>query len=282
MPALRYGFSAKSRMHGPDEIRNTWDSITAHSPLWLDVFEPDQLADTVFVVNGDARMRHALCALLTSCNMKVLCFESGGTFLTYAGAEVCGCLLLDMQLPDISGLELQRQLEEVARPPIVFINAPNDIPSTVRAMRAGAIAVLANPLDPDTLMSAVRTALDQASKTRQRTAKLAQLRQRYRSLTRREKEVLSLVVGGLLNKQAAAVLGIALPTVQLHRGQIMRKMEARSFAELVGMTMMLRIPLRAPICERTEAGDMRAGLPSLSADINVQARHNLYHLRLEN
>jgi FixJ family two-component response regulator len=282
MPAFRYDFFTEPRMHGPNETHSTSGDGRIHSARGLRAVDPDPPGDAVFIVNGDSRMRHALYALLTSSSIRVQCFESAGTLLAYAGAETCGCLLLDMQLSDISSLGLQRQLEQIARPPIIFINAPNDIPSAFRAMRAGAIAILANPLDPDTLMSAVRTALDHASRTRQRTAKLARLRQRYCSLTRREKEVLSLVVEGLLNKQAAAVLGIALATVQLHRAQIMRKMEARSFAELVRMTMVLRIPLRASISERSHVSSANGEPPSLSAELNGRMQDNPSQLLLEN
>jgi len=144
-------------------------------------------------------------------------------------------------MPQMGGLDLQRHLSGESGPPIIFMSGKGDIPSTVRAMKGGAIEFLTKPLDEDALLTAIRTAFAQDRKLRQRHADLAKLRERLASLTPREREVLPLVVGGLLNKQAAAVLGISIVTLQVHRGQIMRKMAAKSLAELVRMASKLGI-----------------------------------------
>ena len=149
-----------------------------------------------------------------------------------------------MHLPDVDGLELQRRLAEKSHPPIIFISGKCDIPSTVQAMKAGAIEFLTKPVDPLALLSAVGTAFAQDRRLRQKKAELVKLQQRLRLLTPRERDVFPLIVGGLLNKQAAAMLGISEVTLQIHRSQVMRKMKAESFADLVRMAIKLRIPHR--------------------------------------
>jgi FixJ family two-component response regulator len=156
---------------------------------------------------------------------------------------VPACLILDVELPDINGLDLQSQTAQGNDPPIVFVTGHGDIPSSVRAMKAGAVDFLTKPFIEADLMRAINAALTQDREGRRKKTELAELLQRLKSLTPREREVLPLVVSGLLNKQAAAELGISEVTVQIHRGKIMQKMDAGSLAELVRMAGVLEIPM---------------------------------------
>jgi FixJ family two-component response regulator len=174
--------------------------------------------------------------------MNVIGFRSGSEYLEHNRTDDSSCLILDLHLPDMSGLDLQRRLLEKANPPVIFVSGQCDIPSTVRAMKAGAIEFLTKPVDPEALISAVRVAFTKDLEQRRKTAELDSLQRQFAHLTSREREVLPLVAGGMLNKQAAAVLGITEVTVQVHRGQIMKKMEASSFADLVRMAGKLGIP----------------------------------------
>ena len=173
----------------------------------------------------------------------VVVFRSASEYLRSPKPDLPTCLILDVQLPDTNGLDLQRQLSGEDHPPIVFITGYGDIPSSVRAMKAGAIDFLPKPFAREHLLRAVTEALDQDAKARLQRAELAQLKQRFALLTRRESEVLPWLVAGFLNKQAAAELGISEVTFQIHRGQVMRKMAAGSLAELVRMAGKLEIPL---------------------------------------
>jgi FixJ family two-component response regulator len=173
---------------------------------------------------------------------KVAAFTSGSDYLNFVGQESAACLVLNTHLPDMSGFELQRRLAPKGNPPVIFISDHKDIASTVRAMKDGAIEFLIKPVDLEALVAAVQEALIHDRKQRRRRAENAELRERFSLLTPREREVLPLVVGGLLNKQAAFVLGISEVTLQIHRSQIMRKTRAESLAELVRMTIKLRIP----------------------------------------
>jgi len=199
--------------------------------------------DIVYVVDDDRRVREALAALLSSFDLRAITFASAAEFLAYPERAPISCLVLDLQLPDISGLDLQRQLEEGGHPPIVFITGHGDIPSTVRAMKGGAVDFLTKPFREADLMRAIRAALAQSRERQQWGAELADLRLRLSSLTPREREALPLIAGGLLNKQAAGELGISEVTLQIHRGKIMRKMRAGSFAELVRMAAALGVPV---------------------------------------
>ena len=198
--------------------------------------------EVVYLVDDDPRVREALSELFASLEIEHVAFGSAAEFLSHHRIDVCACLLLDIQLPDLNGLDLQQRLGNDTSPPIVFISGHGDIPSTVRAMRAGAIDFLTKPIDPSLLVPAVRAAFALDLEKRQRTADLAGLQRRFALLTPREREVLPLIAGGMLNKQAAAVLGITEVTLQVHRGQIMRKMEAHSFADLIRMAAKLGIP----------------------------------------
>jgi FixJ family two-component response regulator len=197
--------------------------------------------EVIYLVDDDVRVREGLVELLASHDMAVVSFSSAAEYLKHTRVDAAGCLILDLKMPHMGGLDLQRHLSSESGPPIIFMSGEGDIPSTVRAMKAGAIEFLTKPVDEDALLTAIRDAFAQDRKLRRRHADLAKLRERLASLTPREREVLPLVVGGLLNKQAAAVLGISSVTLQVHRGQIMRKMAAKSLAELVRMASKLGI-----------------------------------------
>jgi FixJ family two-component response regulator len=197
----------------------------------------------VFVVDDDHRICEALSALLSSFDMHAVTFCSAAEYLAHPKPDVPACLVLDVQLPDINGLDLQSRFGQGSYPPIVFITGHGDIPSTVRAIKAGAVDFLTKPFEEADLMRAIHAALAQSRENQQEGAELANLQQRLSSLTPREREVLPLIVSGLLNKQAAAELGISEVTLQIHRGRIMKKMGAGSFAELVRMAAALDVPI---------------------------------------
>jgi FixJ family two-component response regulator len=192
-------------------------------------------------VDDDARVREALTGFLSASGMDVISFASAMEYLEHDKTDSASCLILDLQLPDISGLELQRRLAEEWGPPIVFISGRGDIPSTVQAMKAGAIEFLTKPIDPETLKATVTAAIARDRLDRQKRAQISALERRLSQLSPREREVLPLVVKGLLNKQSAAALGITEVTLQIHRSHIMKKMLADSFADLVRMAERLGI-----------------------------------------
>ena len=195
----------------------------------------------VFVVDDDHRVREALSSLISSAGLRVAVFSSAAEFLESKRPDAPACLVLDLQLPGISGLELQQQLSAGDTPSIVFISGHGDIPSSVRAIKAGAVEFLPKPFDDQELLRAIDAAIDQDRTERQKRTELAELQSRYNLLTRREREVLPFVVAGYANKLTAADLGIAEITIGVHRGQIMRKMAAKSLAELVRMADNLGI-----------------------------------------
>jgi FixJ family two-component response regulator len=197
----------------------------------------------IYVVDDDSRICEALFELLSSLDLRVVTFGSAAEYIEFPKPDLPACLLLDVELPDINGLDLQSQIADTDHPPIVFITRHGDIPSSVRAIKAGAVDFLTKPFNQHDLLEAIRAAVARDRKARRERAELLQLRRRYASLTHREREVLSLVVSGLLNKQAAAELRISLVTLQLHRSKVMQKMAAKSFAELVRMAGQLRVPL---------------------------------------
>jgi FixJ family two-component response regulator len=196
----------------------------------------------VFVVDDDHRVREALCSLIASVGLRVTAYGSAAEFLEAEKPDAPACLVLDLQLPGSSGLELQRELADGSGPPIIFITGHGDIPSSVRAMKAGAIEFLSKPFGEEELLQAIDAALALDRTGRRERAELAELEKHYALLTPREREVLPFVVAGLANKQTAAELGTSEITIGVHRGQIMRKMGARSLAELVRMADKLTRP----------------------------------------
>jgi FixJ family two-component response regulator len=202
--------------------------------------EPESI---VFVVDDDPSVRSAIKRLIGSMGLQVELFGSAQEFLASKLPNVPSCLVLDIRLPGISGLALQRQLAEAnVQIPIIFITAHGDIPMTVRAMKAGAVEFLTKPFRDQDLLDAIQVALEQDRAKRQQEEEMATLRQRWESLTPREREVLPLVVSGLLNKQIAGEIGTSETTVKVHRGQLMRKMGADSLAELVRLAERIGIP----------------------------------------
>ena len=197
----------------------------------------------VFVVDDDAPMRESLTNLLRSVGLRVEAFASAQEFLRSTRPDVPGCLVLDVRLPGLSGLDLQQRLAEVDLDiPIIFITGHGDIPMTVQAMKAGAVAFLPKPFRDQELLDAIQQALTRDRLAREQRAQSEALRRRYRTLTPRERDVLALVVTGLLNKQIAGELGTSEATVKVHRQHVMAKMGAGSLAELVRMADRLGIP----------------------------------------
>jgi FixJ family two-component response regulator len=199
--------------------------------------------EIVFVVDDDARVREAIGELLESLGWQAETFAAAADYVAHAKPDLPACLILDVELPDINGLDLQRQMAEGDHPPIVFITGHGDIPSTVRAIKDGAVDFLTKPFSDADLMAAIQAAIAQDRERRSKRAELGILKQRYLDLTSRERDVLPLVVSGLLNKQAAAELGISEVTLQIHRRNIMQKMAAASLADLVRIAEKLQIPV---------------------------------------
>ena len=197
----------------------------------------------VFIVDDDRRICEALSELLSTFDLHVVTFGSAAEYIAYPKPDVPSCLILDVELPDINGLDLQSQTTQENHPQIVFITGHGDIPSSVRAIKAGAVDFLTKPFNDADLMRAIHAAIAQDRDARRKRAELGELRQRLSSLTPREREVLPLIVSGLLNKQAASKLGISEVTIQIHRSKIMKKMGAGSLAELVRMAGRLEIPM---------------------------------------
>jgi len=195
----------------------------------------------VYVVDDDRRVQEALSALLRANGRDVLAFNSGAEFLDTPRQDVVACLILDLRMPGMSGLEVQKLVSTDSQIPVIFITGRGDVPSTVLAMKGGAVDFLTKPLDEDVLMRAVDSALARAHVLRKEAEEIAALLALYQSLTPREQELLPLLASGLLNKQAASVLGITEYTVQVHRGHIMRKMQADSFATLVRLASRLQL-----------------------------------------
>jgi FixJ family two-component response regulator len=200
----------------------------------------------VFVVDDDSSMREALTDLITSVGLLVEAFKSAREFLEHMRYDTPACLVLDVRLPGLSGLDLQRELARIEAPiPIIFITGHGDIPMSVRAMKEGAVEFLAKPFRDQDLLDAIQHALEIDRAARQERSLVADMRRRYESLTNREREVMRLVVSGLLNKQIAGELGSSEVTVKMHRGQVMRKMKAQSIVELLRMAEKIGIASEA-------------------------------------
>jgi len=201
--------------------------------------EPDAI---ILVVDDDVSVRESLEGLIRSAGWRVETFASAQEFLARPPADAPGCLVLDVRLPGLSGLDLQKRLAEInIEIPIIFITGHGDVPTSVQAMKAGALEFLTKPLADQDLLTAIQQAVKRDRAARRQHAKIRELQGRYQSLTPREREIMQRVVAGLLNKQIAAELGISEITVKAHRGQVMRKMRADSLADLVTMSETLGI-----------------------------------------
>jgi len=197
----------------------------------------------IFVVDDDASMREALQRLLRSVGLPVTTFASAREFLQHRGADVPGCLVLDVRLPGLSGLDLQHELATAQIDlPIIFMTGYGDIPMTVQAMKAGAVEFLIKPFRDQDLLDAIQQALERDRVARAQRTEMAELRERFDALTPRERDVFGLVVTGLQNKQVAAALGTSAITIKRHRAQVMHKMRVTSLAELVRIADQLGLP----------------------------------------
>jgi FixJ family two-component response regulator len=199
----------------------------------------------VFVVDDDVSVRESLELLILSAGLQPETFASAEDFLGRSRIDGPSCLVLDVSLPNLTGLDLQKRIVDRADMPIIFVTGYGDVPTTVQAMKAGAVEFLTKPFDNDVLLNAIRQAIERSRTSRAHEAELRALRDCHASLTPREREIMALVVSGLLNKQIAAELGISEITVKAHRGRVMRKMHVDSLADLVRVAAALDVSLVA-------------------------------------
>jgi FixJ family two-component response regulator len=197
--------------------------------------------EMVYIVDDDVRVGEALSTLLRANGKNTMAFTSGRDFLDFERKDTCACLILDLKMPGLNGLEVQKLISTETMIPVIFITGGGDIPSTVKAMKGGAVDFLTKPIDEAALLACIERALQQDQSCRKEALEYADLLARYQSLTPREQQVLPLLVKGMLNKQAAGELGITEYTVQIHRGHIMQKMAADSFATLVKLAGRLNL-----------------------------------------
>ena len=199
-------------------------------------------APIVFVIDDDGSIRAAISSLIRSVGLRVEVFASVSEFLAHKRSSTTSCLILDVRLPGVSGLEFQSELAKAdAEIPIIFITGHGDIPMTVKAMKAGAVEFLTKPFRDQDLLDAIQVALERARVKDEKDKAVSDLKRKFSTLTSREQEVMAWVAGGLLNKQVAAEIGVTEITVKVHRGSVMRKMAAKSFADLVRMADLLGI-----------------------------------------
>jgi FixJ family two-component response regulator len=222
--------------------RGRHDLMSAAASRSIEVLTMPDVPPIIFVVDDDLSVRESLELLIKSAGWRPELFVSAQEFLSRPRPSVPCCLVLDVTLPGLSGLELQKQLAERTDMPIIFITGHGDVPMSVQAMKAGAVEFLTKPFKDDVLLDAIRGAIDHSRAALRLDSEMRLLRKRHESLTPREREVMALVVSGLLNKQVGGELGISEITVKAHRGQVMRKMKADSLADLV--TMAARLGLR--------------------------------------
>ena len=220
--------------------------------------QPGDLSPVVFVVDDDVSVRESLGSLIRCVGWQTETFESAHAFLARPRHLAPGCLVLDVHLPDLSGMDVQQRIKgDRNYMPIIFITGDGNVPTTVQAMKAGAVEFLTKPICDDALLEAIRSAIERSRAALGQEAELRSLRDRYAGLSRREREVMALVVAGLLNKQVGGELDISEITVKAHRGSAMRKMKARSLPELVNMAAKLSIV--APSPSRLRAGRLGPG-----------------------
>jgi FixJ family two-component response regulator len=222
-------------------LRRTIDMLSATAPGHESRSVVSESTSVVFVVDDDVSVRESLEALIRCQGWRPEVFQSAEEFLARPRLLGPSCLILDVTLPDLNGLDLQKRIVDRADMPIIFITGHGDVPMTVQAMKAGAVEFLTKPFVHEVLLSAIRHALERSEFALNREAELRALRDRYAALSRRERQVMTLVVCGRLNKQVGAELGISEITVKAHRGRVMHKMKAGSLADLVNIAAKLRV-----------------------------------------